>query len=457
METSKIGTYGWKYYHTVWVVLIFAWISNYLVRVGLSPVLIPIMQEFQLTYAQAGLLATAFFFAYTVMQLPAGILGDRVGKKRILALAPVWWGLMSLATSLAPTFSALFLVRFLTGVGQGTYFGNDRPVIAAVTPEKKMALGQGVSFMGLGIGMAIGVYLAGIIADVWGWRAVFLVFAFPSLLAGFLVWRRIQEPPSRPATMLPWRMWLILMPFPIFLMVGLVSDWPVVRWASLLFPAAFLLRVLRREPALRSWDLWCVFCGGIAPIYCLWVVGIWMPAIFLEIGVSELSRSALLSSLLGVSAIPGLLCAGVVSDRLAKRERGRKAFAGLILLGLALVMFLMGMAVARKAAPAVLAGLVVLAGLCIWGVWAPVFAMLAELTPQRIQGTVFGMNNTINFIGSLAAPVATGWVRDTSGSFAGACFLAGLIGMGGAAIMLCVRPIFRWGREARATEPELSP
>lgn len=53
------------YYHTVWAVLILAWMASYLVRMGLSPILVPIMREFQLSYAQAGLLATAFFFAYT--------------------------------------------------------------------------------------------------------------------------------------------------------------------------------------------------------------------------------------------------------------------------------------------------------------------------------------------------------------------------------------------------------
>jgi hypothetical protein len=74
------------YYHQVWLVMIFGWITNYLVRSALSPVLIPLMREFSLTYAQAGLLASAFFYAYALMQFPAGYLGDRFGKKRILIL-----------------------------------------------------------------------------------------------------------------------------------------------------------------------------------------------------------------------------------------------------------------------------------------------------------------------------------------------------------------------------------
>lgn len=447
-DAGKLG--DWEYYHTVWAVLIFAWMTNYLVRIGLSPVLVPIMREFGLSFSQAGLLATAFFYAYTFMQLPAGVLGDWIGKKKILVLAPLWWGMMSLATGLAPTFGHLFLARFLTGVGQGTYFGNDRPVIAAYTPPEKMGFGQGVSFTGLGVGMALGISLAGLIADRWGWRMVFLLFAIPSLLAGAIVWRKIQEPPGHGGLKLPAWMWFVLLPFPLALFGGLAADWSLLRWLSLVFPAAFLVCLVRQQPALRTGDLWLTYLAGMAPIYCLWVVGVWAPAMFLEIGVKDLGRSSLLSSLLGVSAIPGLLTAGIISDRLARRGKGRKGLAGLILLAMAVAMFLMGVAVAMNARPLMLALLVFVAGCCIWGVWAPVFALLADITPGRLRGTSFGLNNTLNFIGSLLAPIATGWIKDVSGSFAGACYLAAAIGIAGGFVLFFVQPAFRWRRETSA-------
>lgn len=432
------------YYYTVWAVLILAWMTNYLVRMGLSPVLVPIMREFHLTYAEAGLLATAFFYAYTFMQLPAGVLGDWIGKKTVLVFAPLLWGVLSLGTGLAPSFALLFLARFLTGVAQGTYFGNDRPVIAAYTPPEKMGFGQGVSFTGLGVGMAIGVSLAGLIADQWGWRMVFLLFAIPSIAAAWIVWRKIQEPPQQAGVRLPGWMWILLLPFPPALLGGLAAGWPVLWWSSLLFPTAFLLCLVARQPGIRKSDLWFTYLAGIAPIYCLWVVGIWAPAMFLELGMQELGSSSLLSSLLGISAIPGLVTTGTISDRLAARGKGRKGLAALILLGMSLAMFLMGVAIAARVHPLALACLVFAAGFCIWGVWAPIFALLTDITPSRIRGTSFGLNNTINFIGSLVAPIATGWIRDVSGSFADACYLAAGIGVAGAVLAFLVHPAFRW-------------
>ena len=66
-------------YVVVWLLLIFAWATNFVIRVGFSALLPSIITELQLSYARAGLLASAFFYAYVLMQLPAGLLGDDGG------------------------------------------------------------------------------------------------------------------------------------------------------------------------------------------------------------------------------------------------------------------------------------------------------------------------------------------------------------------------------------------
>jgi MFS family permease len=277
----------WEKYHTLWAIMVFGWVTNYMVRSSLSPLLLPILQEFRLTYAQGGILATAFFYAYTFMQFPAGHLGDRLGRKVVLVLCTGWWGFMSLFTGLAHSFTSLFIFRFLTGIGEGAYFSNDRPIISAYTPERKRGLGQGISFIGLGIGMFIGFSLAGSISDLWGWRSVFILYAFPSFLASFLIYRSIDEPPrfERKET----------------------GDRKVSY--SLIF---------------KSKDLWLLYFGGISANYALWVVGTWAPAMFKELGVGSLAQASFYSSLLGIAAIPGRSLTGFLSDRLAKKGRGEK-------------------------------------------------------------------------------------------------------------------------------------
>jgi len=89
-------------YRLVWVLVVAAWVSNYLVRMALPALLPPIIAELGLTYTRAGLLATgAFFYAYAAVQLPAGLLGDRFGRRLVLVCGLVAGGVASVLTGLA--------------------------------------------------------------------------------------------------------------------------------------------------------------------------------------------------------------------------------------------------------------------------------------------------------------------------------------------------------------------
>jgi MFS family permease len=400
----------WKKYHTVWAIMIFGWVTNYMVRSGLSPLLIPILQEFKLTYAQAGILATAFFYAYTFMQLPAGYLGDRLGRKIVLILCTSWWGFMSLLTGLANSFFSLFVFRFLTGIGEGAYFSNDRPIITACTPEEKRGLGQGISFIGLGTGMFIGISLAGWISDLWGWRSVFVVYAFPSFLASFLIYRLIKEPPRSKL---------------------IETDGRKVSY-SLIF---------------KRRDLWLLYLGGISGTYALWVVGTWAPAMFKELGVESLARSSFYSSLLGISAIPGLTVTGLISDRLARKGKGRKGLIAMEFFLISFCMFALGYGLKTKMNIYLFIVFFFMAGFFMWGHWAAFYALLPDIVPYEILGTAYGLTNTIHFLGSLIAPWATGWVKDVTASFSWGLYLASLFCILGGVLIFAVRPVFRFGKE----------
>jgi len=404
----------WEKYHTVWVIMIFGWVANYLVRSALAPLLIPIMNEFGLSYAKAGILATAFFYAYTFMQLPAGHLGDRLGRKTVLVVCSAWWGLMSLLTGFASSFTSLFLFRFLKGVGEGAYFSNDRPIISAYTPESKRGFGQGVSFAGLGTGMFIGISLAGWISDLWGWRAVFIIYAFPSWLASFLIYRMIQEPPRQQTTK---------------------TDGGRVSY-SLLF---------------KNRDLWLLYLGGISGNYALWVVGTWAPAMFQEIGVETLARSSLYSSLLGISAVPGLILTGLISDRLMKGGKGRKGLIATEFFLISVCMFFLGYGLRVKMDSTLFVFVFFMAGFFIWGHWAAFYALLPDIVPYKILGTAYGLTNTIHFLGSLSAPWVTGWLKDTTASFTWGLYLSALFCVLGGILILSVRPSFRLGKEIPIT------
>lgn len=407
----------WQAYHTVWALLVFGWVGNYVIRMAFSPLLEPVMAEFGLTHAEAGFLFSVFFYGYIAMQIPAGLLGDRCGRKRILIVGILLVALAVLLTGLARTLVVLALARVLMGLAQGMYFANDRPIIAAATPSHRLAVGQGVSFSGLGVGTALGVIVGGALGEIMPWRHVFLVLLILPLLSAALIGRYVSDP-RRPRKGTP----------------------PASDDAGQGIGAVF-----------RNRDLWMLGLAGMAPIWTQWVLGTWGPALFAEVGVRELGRSAAYASLLGIAAPPGLFAMGALSDRLLRGGMGRKAvFAGAILC-MAVLVGAMGLTVQGGGPAWLLAGLVFLTSFFVWGSWAPAYALTSELFPQRLMGIAFGLLNAVSFMASLLAPFVTGWIKDWTGSFAWACYLAAFVGLLGVPSALAVRPAFRCA--AGASEP----
>ena len=402
-------------YHTVWAVFVFGWLNIYLLRMALAPILPPLMGEFGLTFTEAGLLATAYFYAYAAMQVPAGLLGEVFGRKRVLVAGTLTWAVASLLTGLTTSFAQIFAARFVAGLGMGSYFGNDRPLIAAATPREKMGVGQAVSFTGGGLGLFLGLVLAGLVAEAWGWRAAFVLLSLPSFLAAASVWRFIREPAS--AGRLAWR-------------------WHPYR------------------ALLRSADLWRLYLAQATNIYAMSLVGTWAPAMFQEVGVTGLGASSLYASLLGLAALPGLLLFGWASDRAAGRGLGRKGVMALSYAGVAAAFLGLGIAIGLRAPAAALAAGIFLAGIFLWGCYGPAYAVLGDLAPPEVLGTAFGLCNTVAFLGALAAPMATGWIRDLTGSFAGGCYAAAGLALVGTLLALSIPPAFRLAPEgARAGGP----
>jgi MFS family permease len=370
------------------------------------------MAEFNLSHADAGLLFSVFFYGYVTMQVPAGLLGDRFGRKRVLVVGIVLVAVAALVTGLSRTLAVLVLGRFLTGLAQGMYFANDRPIIAAATPPDRLAFGQGASFSGLGIGTALGVLLGGALGELMPWRRVFLVLAVLPVLSAALIGRFVPDPTS----------------------VGRVAARSDVSGRDV-------------ATVLRQRNLWLLGIAGISPIWTQWLVGTWGPALFAEVGVHELGRSAVYASVMGIAAPPGLLAVGALSDRLLRRygTPRRTVVAGGIA-ATALLAASMGWIVHVQGPPWVLVLAMFATSFCFWGTWAPVYALTAELAPREAMGVAFGVLNSVAFSSSLVAPFVTGWIKDWSGSFAGGCYLAALLGVAAVPVALAVgssRPVER--------------
>lgn len=387
-------------YVAVWLLLVLAWATNFIIRIGFSALLPSIISELGLSYTRAGVLASAFFWAYAAMQLPAGLLGDRFGRRRVLLLGLIGGAGAAVLTGAAGSFAMLIVARVVTGACQGSLFSNDRAIIVAVTPPDKIGLGQGVSFSGPGIGLTLGLLLGGVLGEWLSWRTTFWLFALGPIIAALCI----------------------------------------VRWVPAPSPAAQRAHAgARLRAVLAHRPLWLLGIVGTCGIYVQFVLATWAPVFFQETGVEELGRAGAYASLQGAAAVAGLVVGGWTDDRLRRRGVGHTAVIAVGLAALALSAAAMAGAIASRS-PLALAVTLFAAAFFCWSIWPPVYALLGDMVNPASLGTGFGLLNSVSFLGAVAGPPITGWVRDAAGSFGPGCLLAALVALVGAGLSLAVRP-----------------
>lgn len=157
---------------------------TYLDRLNIAVAAAYIRDEFGLTNVQLGTILSAFVLGYALFQIPGGVLADKVGPKRLLGWAILWWSLFTGLTALAGDLPparwlglawSFILFRFLVGVGEAPALPSANRLVGLWMAPRERGLGNGIFIAGLGLGSAAAPPLIVWIMEHWGWRASFWV------------------------------------------------------------------------------------------------------------------------------------------------------------------------------------------------------------------------------------------------------------------------------------------
>ena len=157
----------------------------YVSRSNLSVVLVlpDFIKSFHLSDTDRGILNSAFFWAYAVLQIPAGWVVDRYGVKLPYAVSFLFWCIASALTAFTGTLGSLYVLRVLVGAGEAVVAPASYRWIRVNFEEKERGLAIGLYMTGTKIGPAIAAPLAAWLVLHSDWRAMFLIVG-----AGGLVW-----------------------------------------------------------------------------------------------------------------------------------------------------------------------------------------------------------------------------------------------------------------------------
>lgn len=407
----------WKRW-TVLALLTIGVVISYIDRMNFSVVLVmkDFQREFQITDADRGLLNSAFFWSYTLLQIPAGWIVDRYGVRIPYAIGFFVWSGVSAATAYLGSTMQMIAARVTLGAGESIAGPASIKWIYSHFPEQRRGFATGVYFSGTKIGLAIGAPVTVWLSQRWGWRGMFLILGL-----GGMLW------------LLPW---LLLMRRGASVGESAkrnqVSDGePVSLWSVLKTPA-----------------MWGILLGSFAYQYFVYFCMTWMPAYYVERRHLSLNSMGLFQmfSFAGMAIIAVL--AGWLADRLIARGadavRTRKTF---VVLGFLVASTEVIGARAASDQIAIWFAVVSLAGLGL--TTANYWVLTQALVPGSVIGRVIGAQNLAANAAGAVAPLFTAWLKTRTGGYeAPLNAVWGFLILGAASYIVLVRPSLSVGGSA---------
>lgn len=150
------------------------------------PLLPMIRSEFALNYTQSGLLISAFSVPYGIAQLPAGWLGDRIGRRTLITIGIGGVALAGLMIGFSQTYIMLMVFLALMGIMGGGYHPSSPPMISASVEPKNQGKALGIHMIGGSASFFLAPLIAAAIATTWGWRVPFIGLAVPTIMLGIV-------------------------------------------------------------------------------------------------------------------------------------------------------------------------------------------------------------------------------------------------------------------------------
>ena len=172
--------------------LFLAWAVGYADRILMSVAIIPISHELALDARQAGMLLSAFYVSYALMQLAGGWLSDRYGSRIVVVLCIVMWSVFTSATSLAWSFASLLVIRFLFGIGEGSFSPASSVTVAEVFPKSERARAKSFLISTVFLGNAAGAGLIGATVAYLGWRGSFHILSAAGFAVALVLWLALR-------------------------------------------------------------------------------------------------------------------------------------------------------------------------------------------------------------------------------------------------------------------------
>lgn len=420
-STTQSPNVNNKYWMVAVAIFFLGWVFIYAGRSLLSPVMAEIGATYDITLAAVGGVVSLFFLAYTGLQVPSGIIGDKIGRKRVLVIGFMLYALFVGLVYFANTYALFVIIWMIAGAAQGSYYGPQYALSSEAIPPKHLAVGSAIIGAGMSFGIALGYEVSSYSYNAGNdWRMAFVYMAIPIFITALLILFFIKEKVTN---------------------VGTSQTETTEKKKSITLED--FLSLFKRRNLVMAYI--AIFCS----IYGFFVIITWLPTYLeTERGMNKEVASRVASIVPWLSII-GTIFFSWVSDRLGKRKAVALFMLPLSLLSIFGIVYsgnldnsttgstILGLATNPQ-------NILLLVVLVLYGFIGKIslnpvlLALTAENVPKSLLSTAFGLYNFLGMCGSILAPWMTGFIATKTGNLNASFYVAAAVTVIGIIALLFV-------------------
>lgn len=398
--------YPWTLVGLLWFVALL----NYMDRQMLSTMQEAMKADIsELNRAEAfGALMAVFLWIYGIVSPFAGIIADRVSRKKLIVGSIFVWSAVTFLMGYAQNYQQLYWLRALMGVSEALYIPSALSLIADWHEGKSRSLAIGIHMTGLYVGQAIGGFGA-TVAAIFSWHAAFHWFGMIGIAYSLVLVLLLKENPNHCS-----------------------------KQSSKETSGKRTNPLSGLSVVVSTWAFWIILFYFAVPSLPGWATKNWLPTLFagsLDIPMS--SAGPISTITIAVSSFIGVIIGGIMSDRWVQRNLRGRIYTSAIGLGLTVpALLLLGFGHSLVA--------VVGAGLC-FGVGYGIFdannmPILCQFISSKYRSTAYGiMNMTGVFAGAAVTQILGKW-SDGGNLGLGFAVLGGVVVVALILQLTCLRP-----------------
>lgn len=367
----------------VFALLVLSYVGVYFHRMAPGVVSADLMQAFATSGAALGSLAAMYYYVYTAMQIPAGVLADTLGPRLTITIGALVAGVGSILFGLAPDFDAAAMGRLLVGLGVSVVFVGLMKNNTVWFADRSYGLVSGLTVLLGNLGSILAAGPLAVLLGLFNWRDVFVTAGCVSVALAILTWWLVRNRPEDAG-------------FPSIRAQQGLSDHPPRQrhWLP------ELRTVVLHRPV---WPGFWVNFGIVGTLFAF--AGLWGVPLMRDVHGLDRDQASLYTTAALAGFAVSCLAAGWLSDRLGRRK---PVIAGSALLSggtwLAMILLPWGPGWSGLTLYACL-------GLAAGG-FVVGYAAAKEVLPPAVSGMTIALVNTGLFLGAAIMQPAFGWVMD---------------------------------------------